>query len=112
MGSRPSLRWGGGRCAQGGLDADSLNHEFAEIVPSLTRKISFRKVNGKCLGGPGSSAPSRRPGSLETVTEIVVITGMSGAGRTQVGNALEDLGWFVIDNLPASLIPKLAELVG
>jgi UPF0042 nucleotide-binding protein len=46
------------------------------------------------------------------VTEIVVVTGMSGAGRTQVGNALEDLGWFVIDNLPASLIPKLAELVG
>lgn len=35
---------------------------------------------------------------------------MSGAGRTQVANALEDLGWFVIDNLPASLIPKVAEL--
>ncbi len=35
---------------------------------------------------------------------------MSGAGRTQVGNALEDMGWFVIDNLPASLIPKVAEL--
>jgi UPF0042 nucleotide-binding protein len=45
------------------------------------------------------------------MTEVVVITGMSGAGRTQVGNALEDLGWFVMDNLPASLIPKLGELL-
>jgi UPF0042 nucleotide-binding protein len=33
---------------------------------------------------------------------------MSGAGRSQVGNTLEDLGWFVIDNLPAPLIPKVA----
>ena len=35
---------------------------------------------------------------------------MSGAGRTQAGNTLEDLGWFVIDNLPVELIPKVAEL--
>lgn len=35
---------------------------------------------------------------------------MSGAGRTQVGHVLEDLGWFVIDNLPPSLVPKVAEL--
>lgn len=39
-----------------------------------------------------------------------MITGLSGAGRSQVGNILEDLGWFVIDNLPPSLIPKVAEL--
>lgn len=44
------------------------------------------------------------------MSDFVVICGMSGAGRTQVANALEDLGWFVIDNLPASLIPKVAEL--
>lgn len=42
--------------------------------------------------------------------DFLVITGMSGAGRTQVGNNLEDLGWFVIDNLPAELIPKVADL--
>lgn len=35
---------------------------------------------------------------------------MSGAGRSQAGNTLEDLGWFVIDNLPVELIPKVAEL--
>jgi len=44
--------------------------------------------------------------------EFVVITGLSGAGRSQAGDVLEDLGWFVIDNLPPSLIPKVAELGG
>jgi UPF0042 nucleotide-binding protein len=43
--------------------------------------------------------------------EFVVITGLSGAGRSQAANVLEDLGWFVIDNLPAALIDKVAELV-
>jgi UPF0042 nucleotide-binding protein len=42
--------------------------------------------------------------------DFVIVTGMSGAGRTQVGNTLEDLGWFVIDNLPSELIPKVGEL--
>lgn len=39
-----------------------------------------------------------------------MITGLSGAGRSQAANHLEDLGWFVIDNLPPLLIPKVAEL--
>jgi UPF0042 nucleotide-binding protein len=43
--------------------------------------------------------------------EFVVITGLSGAGRSHAANALEDLGWFVIDNLPAALLDKVAELV-
>jgi UPF0042 nucleotide-binding protein len=43
--------------------------------------------------------------------EFVVITGLSGAGRSQAADHLEDLGWFVIDNVPAPLIPKLVELV-
>jgi UPF0042 nucleotide-binding protein len=49
-------------------------------------------------------------GILGTVSEFVVITGLSGAGRSEAGDHLEDLGWFVIDNLPPSLIPKVAEL--
>jgi UPF0042 nucleotide-binding protein len=44
------------------------------------------------------------------VSELVVIAGMSGAGRTVAADNLEDLGWFVMDNLPPSLIPKVAEL--
>ena len=43
-------------------------------------------------------------------TRFLVITGMSGAGKTQVVRALEDLKYFCIDNLPAALIPKFAEL--
>lgn len=39
-----------------------------------------------------------------------MITGLSGAGRSQAADVLEDLGWFVIDNLPPALIPKVAEL--
>jgi RNase adapter protein RapZ len=39
-----------------------------------------------------------------------VIAGMSGAGRTVAADNLEDLGWFVMDNLPPALIPKVAEL--
>jgi UPF0042 nucleotide-binding protein len=45
------------------------------------------------------------------VSEFLVVTGMSGAGRSTVGATLEDMGWFVIDNLPAALITKMAELV-
>ena len=44
------------------------------------------------------------------MSEFIVITGLSGAGRTQAAKTLEDLGWFVIDNLPPALIPKVAEL--
>ena len=45
------------------------------------------------------------------MNEFVIITGMSGAGRSQAADDLEDLGWFVIDNLPTELIPKVVELV-
>lgn len=44
------------------------------------------------------------------MNEFVVICGLSGAGRSEVANHMEDLGWFVIDNVPAALIPKLGEL--
>jgi len=41
---------------------------------------------------------------------LVIVTGMSGAGKTQVVRAMEDLGYFCVDNLPPTLIPKFAEL--
>lgn len=43
-------------------------------------------------------------------TRFLIITGMSGAGKTQVVRTLEDLKYFCIDNLPAALIPKFVEL--
>lgn len=42
--------------------------------------------------------------------ELLIVTGMSGAGRSTVGNALEDLGWYVVDNLPPQMIKPLTEL--
>lgn len=42
--------------------------------------------------------------------DFIVVTGMSGAGKTAAIRCLEDLGFFCIDNLPVSLIPKVAEL--
>lgn len=44
------------------------------------------------------------------MSEFVVVTGNSGAGRSHAANVLEDLGWFVIDNLPPALISKVGEL--
>jgi UPF0042 nucleotide-binding protein len=44
------------------------------------------------------------------VSEFIVITGLSGAGRSLAADDLEDLGWFVIDNLPPELVPKVGEL--
>jgi UPF0042 nucleotide-binding protein len=42
---------------------------------------------------------------------ILIITGLSGSGKTHVSRALEDVGWFCVDNLPTALIPPFAELL-
>ncbi len=42
--------------------------------------------------------------------ELLIVTGMSGAGRSTVGNALEDLGWYVVDNLPPQMLEPIADL--
>ncbi|MFQ5558308.1 MAG: RNase adapter RapZ, partial [Acidimicrobiales bacterium] len=42
------------------------------------------------------------------MSEFVVIAGMSGAGRSQAADDLEDLGWYVIDNQPPSHVPEVA----
>ena len=46
----------------------------------------------------------------EDQQEILIVTGMSGAGRSTVANALEDLGWYVIDNLPPLMLRTLVDL--
>ena len=44
------------------------------------------------------------------MAEFLIIAGYSGAGRSETAKCLDDLGWFVIDNLPTQLISKVAEL--
>ena len=61
-----------------------------------------------------ASRPVERPDDtpkLFPAPDVTLITGLSGAGRSEVAKCLEDLGYFVVDNLPPSLIPKMAELV-
>jgi UPF0042 nucleotide-binding protein len=51
-------------------------------------------------------APDRR-----AAPRILIITGLSGSGKTHVARALEDIGWFCVDNLPTALIPRFADLI-
>lgn len=43
--------------------------------------------------------------------ELLIVTGMSGAGRSTVANTLEDQGWYVVDNLPPQMLPPISELL-
>ena len=47
---------------------------------------------------------------LPTPQEVLIVTGMSGAGRSTVANALEDLEWYVVDNLPPQMLRPLIDL--
>jgi UPF0042 nucleotide-binding protein len=57
---------------------------------------------------PRENDPPRRGADTH---RIVLVTGLSGAGKSTATKALEDLGFFCIDNLPVMLLPKLLELV-
>jgi RNase adapter protein RapZ len=56
-----------------------------------------------------TSSPAEGNGA-GTIPELVIISGMSGAGRSTAAKCLEDLGWFVVDNLPPALIPTMVDL--
>src|SRR5436305_12494094 len=60
-------------------------------MPEATRKLPRKK--------PEPEAP-----------DFLIVTGLSGAGRSEAAKCLEDLGYFVVDNLPPALIGKMAEL--
>ncbi len=57
------------------------------------------------IAGPGPVEPDPA-GALQ----LAVVTGLSGAGRSTAAKALEDLGWFVVDNLPPALLPTMVDL--
>ena len=58
-------------------------------------------------GTPPSAQPA---GSVAGGVEVAVVTGLSGAGRSTAAKCLEDLGWFVVDNLPPELVATMVEL--
>lgn len=58
-----------------------------------------------------SSGPQRdRPSGASGGIEVAVVTGLSGAGRSTAAKVLEDLGWFVVDNLPPELMATMVDL--
>ena len=56
------------------------------------------------------AAPHAAPHAGAAALQLVVVTGLSGAGRSTAAKCLEDLGWFVVDNLPPSLLPTMVDL--
>lgn len=64
--------------------------KIPRLVPELDREVSL----------PAADIP-----------EILIITGMSGAGRSRAAATLEDIGWYVVDNLPPRLLSALAGLI-
>jgi UPF0042 nucleotide-binding protein len=56
------------------------------------------------------TAPVKKRRATDRPAELVIITGLSGSGKGSVLKALEDLGYYSVDNLPVDLIPKFAEL--
>ncbi|GAU68387.1 nucleotide-binding protein YhbJ [Streptomyces sp. NBRC 110611] len=63
-------------------------------------------------GAQVSTGMMRESGQGESaaIPELVIISGMSGAGRSTAAKCLEDLGWFVVDNIPPELIPPMVDL--
>jgi UPF0042 nucleotide-binding protein len=63
-----------------------------------------------------AEAAKREPSKVSPIRRrpqgpgFTIITGLSGAGRSEAAKCLEDLGYFVVDNLPPALLPKMAEL--
>lgn len=61
------------------------------------------------MGRVSSDVTSATTGADPTL-RVAVVTGMTGAGRSTAAHTLEDLGWYVVDNLPPRLVPTLCEL--
>ncbi|MDO4260072.1 MAG: RNase adapter RapZ [Actinomycetaceae bacterium] len=76
----------------------SEGHEdHAETPPAVPQGIRQRDV--------------ATPAPLPLTNEVLIITGMSGGGRTGAARALEDLDWYVVDNLPPAMLPALVGMM-
>ena len=80
-------------------------------IPSS--KTSSRKMPPKVAGKAARDMPAKviKSQSAGLQGELVILTGMSGAGKASALKAFEDLGYYSVDNLPLELIPRFADLV-
>jgi UPF0042 nucleotide-binding protein len=72
--------------------------------------MAKKKAASPARGRRAAGAAGARPSGDTRQPELVIITGLSGSGKGSVLKALEDLGYYAVDNLPVDLIPKFAEL--
>ncbi|WP_432487639.1 RNase adapter RapZ [Kineococcus sp. SYSU DK018] len=88
--------------------ADDRTHAPAGAPPSGPDPVAPQQQQQP---GPAAQPGAEVPGPARARRpELLIITGMSGAGRSTTGKALEDLGWYVVDNLPPQMLEPLAEL--
>jgi UPF0042 nucleotide-binding protein len=88
----------------------------AEGHSASTRKSGEKLPAGRRTAGKKAAkvAVGRKtivPGAVASTGELVILTGMSGAGKASALKAFEDLGYYSVDNLPLDLIPRFADLV-
>src|SRR4029078_13479468 len=84
--------------------------------PVRPRRHHVRAVRADRRVHPGKrpvTHPAELPGERELAPapQVVILTGLSGGGKTAASKLFEDLGYTVVDNLPGELLPDLAELV-
>jgi UPF0042 nucleotide-binding protein len=88
-------------------DAD---HARAELADDLAGSDPDASSGDDASAGTSPGEEPAQAGGAEARQpsfRLVVVTGMSGAGRSTAANCLEDLGWYVVDNLPPSVLPEV-----
>jgi UPF0042 nucleotide-binding protein len=89
----------------------TVPRKTAPVKAASGRAAAGKAQAGKALGRARRTArltPLEKPSAMG---ELVILTGMSGAGKASALKALEDLGYYSVDNLPLDLIPSFADLV-
>jgi len=74
----------------------------------MAAKGAGKKATGRAVSKKKLAAPAR---GITAARELVILTGMSGAGKASALKTFEDLGFYSVDNLPLELIPSFADLV-
>jgi len=74
-------------------------------IAPLPEPIRPETHDSDAIAAEGAAVPDNAHADLR----LVIVTGMSGAGRSTAANALEDLGWYVVDNLPPSVLLEVCE---
>src|SRR5580698_8061859 len=70
-----------------------------------------RKAAPRSASRSKKAKPSPVP-QVDEVRSLIIITGLSGSGKLSALKAIEDLGYYAVDNMPIELVPRFAELIG